>query len=689
MQRKLQGAQGVVQPELLPSLPRVRRQTTRRIHQDAPEADIEIYKNVVNPNGAIFPEKKEYASAYERRQANKLQQAQLMNLFKQKYPGVSEAELKARIADAKEGYLAFRNGPKPKMTPEEEQGKALYNMRVREWRKTHPTGIYDDKYKTKLQKYDADDDLYEPAYIPVNQRFQNSDPYREYAGDMFAELTGVMGMRPVPDDRLLSLKAAKQVYPEDDYHISVYDMDHDDNTPYNIVVRPILRDKYGEVIKDERGQVKLGPIVAANGYKLQSATAGSELNRLKRVDYMETHPTKKDRKKESFATFIKESEIFGSGRTPDVMVQLANWIRRLMNQRCYRPPREKGTRYIGIQIGPSGNTTRYDPAQVPPSIVQLWYRVPYPAWATLTLNMAKLFAINYIYPRLRDTNWDERDKSIIREMVMAKSNNRERNIFSDAPTDQLGLPAQMATWDQSWTQIIAPSIEALVLSHPIIKEAFMAILENINDGSTNISTNGASIDLILSQLGTVVCKWLMNWQYPLVAARVEGYKPTSLTHAQVSQDMQRFLGLHSFLLIYPNQQTGTTLAQADTAGTADLLSLSAKTWKTFKLDYPNYHFKGEHLARKEKAPVDLGSDSLLMERHDSGELAYIPEFDFDPYEKYRGLGTNPLQQQQQSQAWRGSLAQGRTFMPVPSSSSSSTTTTTSSSSSASNLSTTQ
>ena len=528
MQRKLQGAQGVVQPELLPSLPRVRRQTTRRIHQDAPKADIEIYKNVVNPNGDLFPEKKEYASAYERRQANKLQQARLMDLFKQKYPGVSEAELKARIADAKEGYLAFRNGPKPKMTPEEEQGKALYNMRVREWRKTHPTGIYDEKYKTKLEKYDADDDLYEPAYIPVNQRFQNSDPYREYAGDMFAELTGVMGMRPVPDDRLLSLKAAKQVYPEDDYHIAVYDMDHDDNTPYNIVVRPILRDKYGEVIKDERGQVKLGPIVAANGYKLQSATAGSELNRLKRVDYMETHPTKKDRKKESFATFIKGSEVFGSGRTPDVLQELANWIRRILNQNSYRPPREKGTRYIGLQIAPPG-TDRIipfdNPDSVPEGVFQQFYRVPYPTWATFTLNMAKLFAINYIYPRLRSVvAWDLRDSSVIKQFVMATStSDPDHQAFRDAPADQLSTSQEHTqVLENSWKELIAPSVESWILSHPRVKAGFMTVLNSINQGALP-PFNAATVNKMIVGVGVVVWKWMMNWQFPLVAAKVDGY----------------------------------------------------------------------------------------------------------------------------------------------------------------------
>ena len=78
----MRAAQGVAQPQLLPSLPPVRRQATRRVHQAVPEEDIAMYAQIVNPDNLLLPPRTKYPSASARRQANKTQQARLMDLFK-------------------------------------------------------------------------------------------------------------------------------------------------------------------------------------------------------------------------------------------------------------------------------------------------------------------------------------------------------------------------------------------------------------------------------------------------------------------------------------------------------------------------------------------------------------------------------------------------------------------------------
>ena len=256
----------VTLPQQLESMPRLRRMGQRREHEIAPQADLEAYMRVVNPQMLLFPEKVEYDGYEERREAQDKRDRALIDAFRILYPNASIYELQARISDAKEAYRRFWKGPKYTPTKEEKEAKAQRQFAQREFRRQHPTGIFDDAAQTYIKEKKYIGDKYDRnRYFAEDSRFQNADQYREMYGDMFAEMTGVLGMEPKFDPRLLSVESTKKVYNPKDYDIKAYDMDDDPTTPYRIVVRKKLRDRTGKLTGN------LGPVIAAGGYHLKPA----------------------------------------------------------------------------------------------------------------------------------------------------------------------------------------------------------------------------------------------------------------------------------------------------------------------------------------------------------------------------------------------------------------------------------
>ena len=116
---------------------------------------------------------------------------------------------------------------------------------------------------------------------------------REEAGRLFADMTGTLGWMPTYDKKLAAYNSAVQVFNPNDYDIKAYDMDNNPMTPMNVIVRK----------KNSDGTV--GPIVAANGYRLPNATPSQQLRRLKEMEYYDSFPTVDARKQNKYGGFLK------------------------------------------------------------------------------------------------------------------------------------------------------------------------------------------------------------------------------------------------------------------------------------------------------------------------------------------------------------------------------------------------
>ena len=218
-----------------------------------------------------------------------------------------------RFLDERDKELAYALGrknarqlqqlPKPKKTPEERAKELL----KRQYRHLYPNAILDERVEALVKEFDGDD-YNNPEHAEwVGQYPQTmSQEEREKAARTFAELTGTLGWMPTYDPRLTTVESAKKVYSPEDYDISAYDMDMNDFTPANVIIR-----KKFEINPVTGERIDLPPnewkIVAANGYRLTDPSAQQQYSRLKTMAYYKLYPTASARQAYPFSQFVNSS----------------------------------------------------------------------------------------------------------------------------------------------------------------------------------------------------------------------------------------------------------------------------------------------------------------------------------------------------------------------------------------------
>ena len=121
----------------------------------------------------------------------------------------------------------------------------------------------------------------------------------------FAEMVGVLQMRPKLDRRLLTIPSAKEVFGRNanKYEFSYEDMDNDPNTPATLLIT-----KKAEM--DEKGNVIPERLIAAGGYRIPFATAKQTEALMKDQHYYMKNPTSKQRKETKRDAFLYEKSKF-------------------------------------------------------------------------------------------------------------------------------------------------------------------------------------------------------------------------------------------------------------------------------------------------------------------------------------------------------------------------------------------
>ena len=626
-------------PKQLESMPRIRKVGERRAHEIAPQADIEAYMRIVNPQMQLFPPKKQYDDYESRRKAQNERDKQLVDAFRTLYPQASIYELQARISDAAEAYRRFWKGPKYEPTKQEKEAKAQRQFAQREFRRQHPTGIFDDSLQNYIKEKNYVGEQYkEPRYFAEDSRFQNNDQYRKMYGDMFAEMTGVLGMEPKFDPRLLSLESAKKVYNTKDYDVQAYDMDNDPTTPYRVVVRKRLRDRTGK----RTGE--LGPVIAAGGYHLKPASSANELRRLQTMAYYNTFPDKKQRKKKTLANWLKEQDVFEKVQTPKCLQELAKWVRTILDSISYRPPSATGTRYVvltdilgakyrnegaaeenfaayfgytGQYARPTSNGTHY-----------VEYRLSNAAYNSLIMNTAKLFAVGFIYPRLKNECQWNGESSVIQKLVTVSYD--EGGVFNKVPIDHRQTERQVRQNISLCVKyMVHPSVEAAILNHTVVKTAFFSIMRQLDNGTIPVPQlhNVPSMNPVVSTLlwcYHFAAMTLMNWQYPDTV--MKSNLPKGAEASPPIKTMDDFIFRNMLMFVPLDQTNGNQLATRDaeylrgTGANPDFINMTTKTKKRLLEDLGGtWKYVGTGYARPEKEK-EIDEDEA-----DGWEAVTIPE----------------------------------------------------------------
>ena len=233
----------------------------------------------------------------------------------------------------------------------------------------YPQGLHSKKYDTWLGKYP--------------QTLAPSD--REEAARTFAEMTGTLGWMPTYDRKLASKKSARVVYPDiSKYDIQAYDMDNNPLTPENVIIH--MKNKDGT----------LGPMIAANGYKLPNATPSQQFRRLKEIDYYENNPTIDNRKQTKYGVFLQKN--FYSKPSSSVMSSVKQFIKDLLSREMAWTL--KAPVYFSFNyVNPTTNVLTV--------VNDLCFRAQQVAFNTIISRTARLFLLYNVYslaPQIQNAN---------------------------------------------------------------------------------------------------------------------------------------------------------------------------------------------------------------------------------------------------------------------------------------------
>ena len=198
----------------------------------------------------------------------------------------------------------------------------------RQYRQIYPNAVLmNDKITAALKEFDADD-----YNEPLNAQWMGMYPQtmapadREKAARTFAEMTGTLGWMPTYDPKLTTVESAKKIYNPEDYDIKAYDMDMNDFTPANVIIRKKFDiDSQGNYVKLPEPQWK---IIAANGYRLPDPSAKQQYARLKTQAYYKSHPTAAARKETSLTNYIKSS-VFAP-KSKNALASVKNFVKKVI-----------------------------------------------------------------------------------------------------------------------------------------------------------------------------------------------------------------------------------------------------------------------------------------------------------------------------------------------------------------------
>ena len=200
---------------------------------------------------------------------------------------------------------------------------------------------------------------------------------REEAGRMFAEMTGTLGWMPTYDKKLAAVNSAQQVFNPNDYDIQAYDMDNNPMTPMNVIIRK----------KNSDGTV--GPIIAANGYRLPNATPSQQLRRLKEMEYYDTHATVDARKQQKYGAFLKAQGYSKQSRS--VMSDVKEFIKYVISSFKEYPAAPPAYFLLQARTAPNSNQVQTFRDSV--------FQFTTVAWNTLIARTARLFLLYQCYCR--------------------------------------------------------------------------------------------------------------------------------------------------------------------------------------------------------------------------------------------------------------------------------------------------
>ena len=250
------------------------------------------------------------------------------------------------IKDERDRELIFARGRKLErqitkkshpLTPEEK----IIAREKREYRQVYPNAVLmDGDVDKELQDFDGEDydDYVNPSWKGV---YPQTMPHveREKAARTFAELTGTLGWMPTYDPKLTTKESAAKVYNSEDYDIKAYDMDMNDFTPANVIIRKkaFKKDGKGAYLRDSQGKRIPLPesewtTIAANGYRLQDPNQNQQYGRLKTMAYYKAHPSASARREEPMGVYIQNSQIYAP-KAKNALASVKKYVRSVLLDR--------------------------------------------------------------------------------------------------------------------------------------------------------------------------------------------------------------------------------------------------------------------------------------------------------------------------------------------------------------------
>ena len=290
------------------------------------------------------------------------------------------------------------------LKPRTKKARTLEEMALREIHERKPNvmvqPLYNDILK-KMRGVDTHENLANQDWLGYTpQTLLKSDPkrYNKMAKD-FAEMVGVLQMRPKMDRRLLTIPSAKEVFGRNanKYEFSYEDMDNDPNTPATLLIT-----KKAEM--DEKGNVIPARLIAAGGYRIPFATAKQTEALMKDQHYYMKNPTSKQRKETKRDAFLYEKSKFADVYNKARPVRntglklVVNFIKAaLKNFFGVEEPKKSGVPFLvnvgGEVVDSLGlGTTKVDQAFV--------YDLSPIAFNSYVKHMAELFTYYYLFPAL-------------------------------------------------------------------------------------------------------------------------------------------------------------------------------------------------------------------------------------------------------------------------------------------------
>ena len=216
----------------------------------------------------------------------------------------------------------------------------------------------------------------------VNKPFSTltADQRKQKIG-AFADLIGTLNMKPEFDARLLTPESAKFVFPEEDYEISLVDIDHNAYTPAACVIstRRATKNRVGE-------EIPAGTIVAINGYRLVEGNTATSTQQLRDMMYYSKYPAPSQQKDNPQRAWVRETFGLDKKKATTGLKMIADWVKQMVSGPNIILPSGKVPLIMKLT---APNTTIY-------------YRFTTTVFNTLMSRVAELIFNHFIAPKVAD-----------------------------------------------------------------------------------------------------------------------------------------------------------------------------------------------------------------------------------------------------------------------------------------------